>query len=125
MTSFRFTIPGQPPSWNQAYRIVRVPHRGGGSHQQMAKTLEAGQYQMLIVSPAARKAKPADWSPEGQVRVIYRFRLKRWADADNLMKILGDGIAHGLGVNDRIFLPCCDELTTGHKQPHVEIEVTG
>jgi hypothetical protein len=123
--AFRFVIEGQPPSWNASYRIVRVPHRGGGSHQQMAKTLVAEQYQMLLVKPAARRAKPPNWKPQGQVRVMYWIRLGRGMDADNALKLLNDGIAAGLEVDDKLFLPCVQELTSGHKQPHVEIEVSG
>ncbi len=91
----------------------------------MAKTEVAEQYQMWIVSPAARRAKPPNWKPQGQVRVMYWIRLGRGMDADNALKLLNDGIAHGLEVNDKLFLPCVQELTTGHKRPHVEIEVTG
>ena len=124
-SSFRFVIEGQPPSWNTSYRIVRVPHRGGGSHQQLAKTPEAAEYQMYLVSPAARRAKPKDWKPQGQVRVLYWLRLKRAMDADNVIKLVNDGIAHGLGINDKLMLPCVQELSTGHKQPEIEIEVVG
>ena len=124
-SSFRFVIEGSPPSWNQAYRIVRVPHRGGGSHQQMAKTREAEEYQMYLVAPAARRARPPNWKPQGQVRVLYWIRLKRPMDADNALKLINDGVARGLGLDDKLFLPCVQELSTGHKRPHVEIEVIG
>lgn len=123
--TFRFVIDGQPPSWNSSYRIVRVPHRGGGSHQQLAKTEVAEQYQMWLVSPAARRAKPLRWKPQGQVRVMYWIRLKHRMDADNALKLINDGVAHGLEVDDKLFLPCVQELTFGHAKPHVEIEVTG
>ena len=121
-TAFSFEIPGQPPSWNSSYRIVRVPHRGGGSHLQLAKTDEGWKYQ-LVAATIVRRAKPKGWSPEGQVRVRYWFRLKRAMDATNCLKLLEDAIAEGLGVNDAIFLPCVEELTTGHKDPSVTVEV--
>ena len=122
-TAFRFEIPGQPISWNRAYRIVRVPHRGGGSHLQLAKSDEGWEYQRLVVVPIVRRAKPAGWAPDGQVRVRYWFRLHRRMDATNCLKLLEDAIAEGLGVDDAIFLPSVEELTTGHKDPGVTVEV--
>ena len=121
-TAFRFEVPSQPPSWNTSYRIVKVPHRGGGSHLQLAKTDEGWNYQ-LVASTIARRAKPLGWQPTGQVRVRYWFRLKRAMDATNCLKLLEDAIAEGLGVNDSIFLPSVEELTTGNKDPGVTIEV--
>lgn len=119
---FRFRIPVSPPSWNKSYRIVRVPHRGGGSHQQLAKTSEAWAYQ-LVVASETRKARPKGWEVRGQVRLRYWIRLKRAIDADNVMKMTNDGIANGLDCDDKLFLPCVEELSTGHKQPEIEIEV--
>ena len=110
-------------SWNVAYRIVKVRHRGGGSHLQLAKTDEGWEYQRFVVAPIVRRAKPKDWIPSGQVRVRYWFRLKRAMDATNCLKLLEDAIAEGLGVNDAIFLPSVEELTTGHKDPNVIVEV--
>ena len=120
--AFRFEIPGQPISWNRAYRIVRVPHRGGSSHQQLAKTDEGWNYQ-LVASTIVRRAKPKGWKPTGQVRVRYWFRLKRAMDASNCLKLLEDAIAIGLDVDDAIFLPCVVSLSSGHKDPGVTIEI--
>ena len=88
----------------------------------MAKSDEGWRYQ-LVASTIARRAKPDGWSPAGQVRVRYWFRLKRAMDASNAIKLLEDAIADGLGVDDAIFLPAVEELTTGHKEPSVTVEV--
>lgn len=90
---------------------------------QLAKTDEGWEYQRLVVAPIARRAKPKGWVPTGQVRVRYWFRLGHWMDATNCLKLLEDGIAEGIGVDDRHFLPCVEELTTGHKEPGVTVEV--
>jgi hypothetical protein len=101
---------------------VKVPHRGGGSHLQLAKTDEGWDYQTEATS-IVRKHRPKDWAASGQVRVRYWFRFGRAMDASNAIKLLEDAIALGLGVDDAIFLPCVEELTSGHKPPHVEVEV--
>lgn len=90
---------------------------------QLAKTDEGWEYQRLVVTPIARRAKPVGWAPTGQVRVRYWFRLGHWMDATNCLKLLEDGISEGIGVDDRHFLPSVEELTTGHKDPGVTIEV--
>lgn len=132
--SFRILVPGQPPSLNDTYRIVRVRHRDGSSHQQLAKRKEVETYQ-VIVSSLVRQAKPADWDPPGQIRIRYWFRTKRAIDADNTLKAINDAIKIGMGTmvknnkvvpiwDDKLFLPCVQELTNQHSDPHVEIEVS-
>lgn len=44
-------------------------------------------------------------------------------DADNSLKILNDGIAAGLGIDDRWLLPCVEEIRFGDKDPRVELEI--
>ena len=44
-------------------------------------------------------------------------------DATNCLKLLEDGISEGIGVDDRHFLPCVKELSSGNKDPGVTIEV--
>ena len=119
-TSFRFTVPGQPPSWNAAYRIVKK-----GAHAGIAKTAACEQYQWLA-STIARRSLPRDfpWEKPQQLRVRYWFQLHHWVDGTNLLKILEDGIAHGLGIDDRYYLACIEELSTGHKDPGSIVEVS-
>jgi len=118
----RFTVEGQPPSWNRAYRIVRMKRKDGSSYMHMAKAKDIEPYQ-LYVSHMARQAKPAGWVPAVPCVVRYWFHLKRDIDSTNCLKILEDAIAIGLDVNDRIFLPQVMGKTTGNKEPYVEVEI--
>ena len=132
--SFRVTIPGQPPSVNASYRIVRVRHRDGSSHQQLAKVRGLETYQVMV-SSLVRSAKPETWAPPGQIRVKFWLRLQRDIDADNVLKALNDAIALGMGTtlkgkrivaiyDDKRLLPCVVEKTTGHREPYVEVEIS-
>jgi hypothetical protein len=132
--SFRLTVPGQPPSLNSTYRIVRVKHRDGGSHQQLAKHRDVETYQVMV-SSLVRHATPHNWNPPGQIRIRYWFHVQRAIDADNTLKAINDAIKLGMGTkivgrkvvplwDDKLFLPCVQELTTKNKEPYVEIEVS-
>jgi len=121
---FQFRIPTQPPSVNASYKIVRQYGKGGKPYMTLAKHEEVLQYQMVAAN-IAKHAMPKGWAPAGQVEIRYWFHLGREADTDNLLKALNDGIAHGLGLNDKVFLPCVQEKTTGNKEPYVEVEVDG
>lgn len=88
----------------------------------MAKTDDGWDYQTEVTS-IVRKHRPKGWAADGQIRIRYWFRFKRAMDASNAIKLLEDAIAKGLGVDDAIFLPCVEELTTGHKDPGVTVEV--
>lgn len=129
MPSFEVTLPA-PPSWNLAYRIVKP--RNSPRHT-LAKTEVAWQWQ-TVAANIVKHARPADFAPEGQIRIQYRFFLKRAMDADNLLKLLNDAIAYGLGTkmgktkpvpiyDDKLFLPCVESLSTGHTEPRVDIVV--
>lgn len=129
MPKFQFTVP-PPPSWNVAYRIVKPR---GSPRFTLAKTEDAWTWQ-TVAAAIVQRAKPADFAPSGQIRVGYRFYLKRASDADNLMKMCGDALAFGLGTrmgktkpvpifDDRLFLPCCEVLESGHSEPRVEVTI--
>jgi hypothetical protein len=132
--SFVFTVPAAPPSVNASYRIVRVPHKGGGSHQQLAKTEDAWAFQ-TYVAHLCNKARPSDFAPVGQIRVRLGFFLKRAADPDNLLKVTLDGVKFGLGTkegrggkpiplyDDKLYLPCVLSNEDGHKEPRVEVQI--
>lgn len=107
--SWRFEIPGQPPSWNDSYRIVRQYRatRTGTRvpYHTLAKKQNVVDYQTaarLII----RSAMPSGWSPPGQVRVLYWLYLSRDMDCDNIMKAIHDAIQMATGVDDKRFLPC-------------------
>lgn len=125
--TFRFRVEGQPVSWNAAFRR---PARASG----LIKTSEAVLWQHLVAY-ACEKARPRDWEKATpQLRIRYWLHLKRLIDADNTLKLINDGIAHGLGtkairlklvpiINDACFLPCVVVLTTGNAKPYIEVEV--
>lgn len=125
--TFRFTVPGQPPSVNHLYKIAIGRTTGADGRQKtyrrMVKTEGVETYQ-TSVGWIVKSAKPASWSCEGMIRITYWFYLKRDIDCDNAMKALNDAIAKSLGVDDRRFLPCVASKSTGHSKPYVEIEVS-
>lgn len=120
--SFTFTVPGQPPSVNHSYKDVVIRKKNGGTYRTRAKTPEAEAYQ-VVATLACRAAKPSRWEAGERVRVTLAYHLRRDADGDNLQKLLLDAVALGLGVNDRIFLPCVASKDTGNKEPYTEVTV--
>lgn len=113
---FSFSVPGQPPSTNHIYIRVR------GQYGKMTKAPGVEAYQ-TDVALICRTAKPSGFDPKGKIRVRYTFHLNRDADADNLLKMLNDALAAALGVNDRWFLPCVVDKTSGNKNPWTEVEI--
>jgi len=128
MPSFRFTIPSQPISVNHAYQVIRVKTKEG-SQRRLGKIPGVENYQ-IVAATMARRALARFLTDEGpdfpldqQVQVRYWIRSRRGVDASNVIKIAEDGIAAGLGINDKWFLPCVVENSKGHKEPHIEVEV--
>lgn len=127
--TFRFRVEGAPASWNRAFRVTK-----GAGRMQISKTAEAADWQGRVQS-ACERAKPRDWEKTTEyLRIRYWFNLKRRSDPDNLLKMINDGIALGLGtkvvnmrlrpvIDDACFLPEVVNVTTGNKEPWVEIEV--
>jgi Holliday junction resolvase RusA-like endonuclease len=103
MSEWTFHIPGEPPSVNHSYHVVRGTRR-------IAKNPEVENYQTVVTWATRTKVKDFAWSG-GFVRVRYRFFLGRAKDVDNMLKALNDAIAIGLGMNDRWFLPCVESVT--------------
>lgn len=122
MTAFRFRIPTQPPSVNHTYKIVTGYRKGGGTYKTLAKDQDVVQYQ-LVAANIAKHAAPKGWRAPKFVRLRYWFHLNDDADCDNLLKALNDAFATAWKINDRWFLPCVQEKTTGNKNPYVEVEV--
>lgn len=77
----------------------------------------------MVVTALVRRAVPEGWSAPNQIRIRYWFHVKRDIDCDNAMKALNDAIAIGLGVDDKKFLPCTVEKTSGNKEPSVTVEI--
>lgn len=113
---WRVTIPGQPVSWDDAYRTMKMPVRrktgpvlnDDGSQKMIhrpGKTDAAAAYQrdaQLIIQTAA----PSGWNPPGQVRMVVDLYLSHDMDDDNAMKLLRDAVQKATGVDDMRFLAC-------------------
>jgi Holliday junction resolvase RusA-like endonuclease len=119
MTDWSFTVPGLPPTVNHAYRIWSAPTGGA----RMTKTSEAAAYQ-VGVAVVVRTARPKDWVPARRIYIVYRmwFDTDR-RDASNAIKLLEDGIAVALGVNDNTFLPIVASKEVDKANPRVEVTV--
>lgn len=129
LRAWSFTIPGQPPSWNNLYEIAtkyRHNQRLGVAvpYPTLVKTQRAADYQdgaILII----RSACPSRWKPTGDISVIWRLYLSKWIDCDNTMKVVHDAMAIATGVDDKWFIPCVQERRVGlsASQARVEIDV--
>jgi Holliday junction resolvase RusA-like endonuclease len=112
MIVWRFEIPGQPPSWNASYKIVKQ-YRSTASgasvpFHTLAKKEKVIQWQQDAVF-IIRSAKPSRWHPEWQIRVFYWFYLSRDMDCDNILKAVNDAIEMATEVDDKRYLPCVVE----------------
>lgn len=105
MIVWRFEIPGQPPTWNDSYKIVKRYRAGKVPFHTLAKKDKVIKWQedaTLII----RSAKPSRWKPEWHIRVYYWFYLSKDMDCDNMLKAVNDAIEMATGVDDKRYLPC-------------------
>jgi len=105
VSGFKVVVPGQPPSVNHGYRIVKQFRKNGVPYRTIALTPEVvayKEYAYLIT----KTSKPSKWEPGEWIHLRYRLYLANRQDADNSLKFLNDAIASALNVNDDIFLPC-------------------
>lgn len=118
MSDFRFTIAGTVPGVNHTYRIVYV-----GGHARLAKHPEVEAWQ-TEVAYRTKLARPRGWEPTRRIRITLCIWFKREGrDADGIMKALLDGIAKGLDVDDRHFLPCVTSVEVDRVNPRIEVEI--
>ena len=112
MGEWSIAIPGDPPSVNHTYFVVRGSRR-------MAKDPRVEQYQTIASYFTKLATHDFTWNG-GFIRLRYEFYLARDKDTDNMLKALNDAIASALDVNDRWFLPCVisKEKST---DPHVRV----
>lgn len=136
MSTSRFVVdlPGQPPSWNKTYRIIRLAAkdrngqpvlRPDGSlkkYSTMKKTAAVADYQTMA-GFLINAAKPSDFKPEGSLYVLYEMFLTRNIDCDNVMKAIDDTLARCLEIDDNRFLPVAMLKETGSKDPHVRLVI--
>lgn len=114
--SWQVVIPGQPPSVNHMYAR-------GNPRRPVRKTANAEAYQ-AAATLIVRTTRPSGWAyTEGYIRLMYDLELQRDMDCDNVLKALNDAIAIGLGVNDKVFLPCVRSKEVGVKHPQVIVTV--
>lgn len=104
---FEVTIPGSPAAINRAYVVreygARCPTCGRGKPG-LAKAPAVENWQ-TEVAWQVKNARPSGWAPARRVVVEMDFYMARAGrDGDGPTKPLLDGIAVGLGVDDRIFL---------------------
>lgn len=119
MSAWTISVPGDPPSVNHSYRIVRT--RTGA--MTLAKTSEAATYQ-VGAAMIARAGRPPGWVGGRRVRMTYRMWFSREGrDASNAIKLLEDGIAEALGLNDKTFIPCVELKEVDRANPRVEITI--
>jgi hypothetical protein len=123
---FFVSIPGQPVSVDHAYKTgqVWVTDRSGAQRQIRRPILtdEAKSWRR-DVQLLVQNAKPSKWKAEGQIRVTLDLYLFRNIDSDNTLKLIFDGVAAGIGLNDRDFLVCVRSKVLGEREPHVELEI--
>jgi hypothetical protein len=127
------TIPGQPVSWDTAYRMGRMPVKRRGvavlNADGAQKTIhrpvmtDAGAIWKRDVQLLVQSAKPSKFKPTGQIRVIVDLYLSHDMDDDNAMKLTRDAAAKALGLDDIQFLVCTrtKEIVSDHRHARVEL----
>lgn len=107
VTEFTVEIPGSPGAINRAYKPIVVGprcHACGYGKPGLAKNDNVENWQ-TEVAWRVKSARPRGWMPTRRVVIEMSFWMAREGrDGDGPTKPLLDGIAVGLGVDDRIFL---------------------
>lgn len=119
-------IPGQPVSWDAAYRIGKMPVRrkdgpvfnADGSRKFIHRPVKVDEAQVYqdTVQLLVQNACPSGWRPKGQVRVYVEMWLGEDIDCDNATKLLFDAAAKAIGCNDRQFIPCYWKATGQNRE---------
>jgi len=110
-------VPGLPPSVNHAYN----QHRQGGRGLKDS----AREYQEWARLAAMEAAHGWIWHGSWlRVRIKLYFPDERRRDTHNHPKVLLDGIADGLGVDDRWMLISEEIPSLDRKDPRVEVEIS-
>lgn len=131
---WRIKVPGQPPSMNHMYKEATQrakdkfgnPVYWGDGREKTYRTkvkAEGVQAYQDSVTWYTKAAMPSRWKPGERVRIRYWYHLKRDIDADNAQKALNDAIAHGMGIDDRVFVTTVVAKWTKEKDPFVLVEV--
>lgn len=115
--SLTIVVPGLPPSVNHAF----VQHRQGGRGLKD----EAKEYQEWARLAALEAAQGWKWNGSW-LRLAFKWYVpdSRMRDSSNVVKVLEDGIAQGIGVNDRWFLWCIDVPELDRTNPRSVVTVS-
>lgn len=132
--SWSVTIPGQPVTFDMAYKTGKLALKRGGRPVLNEDMTQRYVHRPILTDEArgwrdtvemlSRLAKPSRWTPTGQLRVEIDLRLAHDIDADNTLKLVLDGLARGINYNDRYFLPCVRSKTTGRKVSEACVIIT-
>lgn len=120
-----FVVEGQPVSWNASYGVGVRKRTGGrnGQYHTIIKKDDAVAYTNLVML-RAREARPSGWRPEGLVVVEIEYFLGRNIDCDNVMKLVNDGLARAIEVDDKWFLPRAMSKEIGLRPPERRLVVS-
>jgi hypothetical protein len=127
MSDFEFTVEGNPPGINDTYAVVHHPPfcptcRRGIPRLSKKPHVETWQD---AVAWHAKSARPSGWKPARRTVIEYEVYVEREGrDADGPLKALLDGVKHGLGCDDRGFLPRAMAIEKDKTHPRVIVRVT-
>lgn len=118
---WKFVVPGNAVSVNDAYRTGKMPlARKGkpvlgpdGSQRFIHRPILTDQAEQWRndVQLIAQNARPKGWQwSGGRIRIVWRFHLTRLTDSDNLLKLACDGLSRAIGVNDKFFNHCIEDV---------------
>lgn len=124
----QIVVEGQPHSGNElevkkGWR--KVASGGVMAYPKIMKSEQAKAYTDMVAVLAGDARRKANWDWSGKPLVLeYYFAVGNDIDCDNIMKLANDGIAVGLRVNDKNFLPRAMCKHVGVKSPRVIIRIT-
>ncbi|MBA3875622.1 MAG: hypothetical protein C0498_01575 [Anaerolinea sp.] len=112
----RVDVLGRPPTWNHAYRRLR--------DGRVVLTPEARWWKEGVATLALDAVNRTGWRPVGPLHGVYIWLyIGAEMDGDNATKLTLDGLARGLRVNDRTFLPRLMGKWTGEAHERVVLYV--
>jgi Holliday junction resolvase RusA-like endonuclease len=127
---WRFTVPGQPLSWNHAYKRVTYRKRkadgsGMDTFNRMGKVDGVEKWQDGIAK-IAKAARPSGWvhPRDTPIRIRYWYYVNPSLDTDNMKKLVNDALAKAIGINDRWFRTCdvlVEKVPDGQQRMVIEI----
>jgi len=91
-------ITGLPPTLNQSYRVLRFGNKRAG----IGLTPEAEAWKERIAWEARSKFGAVHPRGTYQLRIVQHLN-KNSRDVDGNVKLVADGVANGIGINDNRF----------------------